>query len=266
MTTLLTTAKSGKLEPSIDAMLRLARDPRGRAGDGYPSIRTLKRWLKAPDLAPKIIQQDMHVPLWAPALMKLYGRPQKPSLASCLEDLPAALPLGIIAPSYHAANRFINKLGNVERQRGRMLSREIKNLLPFKRRDASMMTPDAIYTADGHTFDAEVAHPRHGKAFRPEITTVLSVPTRRCVGWSAGLAESTWAVMDALRNAVETGGIPLIWYVDNGSGFKNVSMEDEVVGFVKGKLGTDIEHSIAYNSQARGVEERSHKSIWVRGA
>ena len=265
MTTLLTTARSGKIEPSIDAMLRLARDPRGRSGDGYPSIRTLKRWLKAPDLAPKIIQQDMRVPVWAPALMKLYGQPQKPSLSSCMEQLAAQLPRGMTAPSYHAARRFIDKIGNVERQRGRMLPRELKNLLPFKRRDASGMTPDAIYTADGHTFDAEVSHPRHGKAFRPEITTVLSVPTRRCVGWSAGLAESTWAVMDALRHAVETGGIPLMWYIDNGSGFKNVAMEDEVIGFTS-RLGTSIEHSLPYNSQARGVEERSHKSIWVRGA
>ncbi len=265
MTTLLTTAQAGKLEPSLDSLLRLARDPRGRAGDGYPSIRTLKRWLKATDLAPKMARQDMSVPPWAPALMKLYGQPQKPSLAACIEQLPEQLQAGVIAPSYAAANRFINKLGNVERQRGRMLSREIKNLLPFKRRDASDMTPDAIYTADGHTFDAEVSHPRHGKAFRPEITTVLSVPSRRCMGWSAGLAESTWAVMDALRNAVENGGIPMIWYVDNGSGFKNAAMEDEVVGFTS-RLGTRIEHSLPYNSQARGVEERSHKSIWVRGA
>lgn len=266
MTTLLTTAATGKLDPALDSLLRLARDPRGRCGNGYPSIRSLKRWLKAPDLAPKITQQDMSVPAWAPALMKLYGQPQKPSLASCIEDLPQALPAGVAIPSYHAARRFIDKLGNVERQRGRLLSREIKNLLPFKRRDATDMTPDAIYTADGHKFDAEVSHPRHGKAFRPEITTVLSVPTRRCVGWSAGLAESTWAVMDALRNAVETGGIPAIWYVDNGCGYKNASMEDEVVGFVRGKLGTHIEHSLPYNSQARGVEERSHKSIWVRAA
>lgn len=266
MTTLLTTAAAGKLEPALDSLLRLARDPRGRAGNGYPSIRSLKRWLKAPDLAPKVSQKDMSVPPWAPALMKLYGQPQSPSLAACLEDLPQTLPTGVAAPNYHAARRFIDKLGNVERQRGRMLSREIKNLLPFVRRDASDMTPDAIYTADGHKFDAEVAHPRHGGAFRPEITTVLSVPTRRCVGWSAGLAESTWAVMDALRNAVETGGIPAIWYVDNGCGYKNASMEDEVVGFVSGKLGTHIEHSLPYNSQARGVEERSHKSFLVRAA
>lgn len=265
MTTLLTTAKAAKLEPALDALLRQARDPRGRSGDGYPSIRTLKRWLKAPDLAPKVAQKDMAVPAWAKPLMQLYGQPQKPSLAAVMEDLPRHLPASVAVPSYDAANRFLKKLGNVERQRGRMLSREIKNLLPFVRRDASNMTPDAIYTADGHTFDAEVAHPKHGKAFRPEVTTVLSVPSRRCVGWSAGLAESTWAVMDAMRNAVETSGIPAIWYVDNGSGFKNAIMTAEVTGFA-GRLGIDVANSLPYNSQARGVEERSHQSIWVRAA
>lgn len=156
-------------------------------------------------------------------------------------------------------------MGNVERERGRRLPRELKALRPFIRRDASGFAPDAIYTADGHTFDAEVAHPRHGKAFRPEITTVLSVPTRRCVGWSAGLAESTWAVMDALRHACERAGIPALWYVDNGSGYKNAAMTDVVTGFCS-RLHFTPTNSLPYNSQARGVEERSHKSIWVRGA
>lgn len=266
MTTLITTARAGRLDPALDAMLRAARDPRGRAGDGYPSVRTLKRWLSAPDLAPRTSQKDMTVPPWAPALMKLYARPQKPSLSACMEDLPGELPAGVEIPSYHAARRFLDKMGNIERNRGRMMSREIKTLMPFVRRDTSGMTPDAIYTADGHTFDSEVANPRHGRPFRPEVTTVVSIPTRRCIGWSAGLAESTWAVMDALRNAVENGGIPMIWYVDNGCGYKNESMEHEVVGFVTGKLGARIEHSLPYNSQARGVEERSHQSIWVRAA
>lgn len=265
MTTLLTTAKAGRLEPNLDTMLRQARDPRGRAGDGYPSIRTLKRWLAAPDLAPKFAQRDLTVPPWAPTLMKLYAQPSKPSLPACLEELPGALPAGVPMPSYDAAYRFLRKLGNVERARGRRLSRDLKNLLPFVRRDTSDMLPDAFYTGDGHTFDAEVAHPRHGRPFRPEITTILSGPTRRCVGWSAGLAESTCGVMDALRHAVETAGLFVLWYVDNGSGFKNVAMSDEVTGFV-GRLGGTPTHSLPYNSQARGLEERSHKSIWVRAA
>lgn len=51
LTTLLTSARAGRLDAATDRMLRLARDPRGRQGDGYPSVRTLKRWLGAPDLA-----------------------------------------------------------------------------------------------------------------------------------------------------------------------------------------------------------------------
>lgn len=265
MTTMLTMARVGKLEPGQDAQLRLARDPRGRAGDGYPSIRTLKRWLSADDLAPKIIQKSQKVPAWAPALMKLYGQPQKPSLAWCIEQLPKHLASSVDMPSYHQANRFLKKMGAVERQRGRILDREIKSILPFVRRDSSMMWPGDCYTADGHTYDAEVAHPRHGRPFRPELTSVLDIATRKCVGWSAGLAESTWAVLDAQRHAVETHGICALWYVDNGSGYTNAMQETEVIGFAD-RLGMTITHSLPYNSQARGVEERSHQSIWVRSA
>lgn len=265
MTTLLTMARLGKLEAGQEAQLRLARDARGRAGDGYPSIRTLKRWLSADDLAPKVIQKSQKVPAWAPALMKLYGQPQKPSLSWCVEQLPKHLERGVEVPSYHQANRFLNKLGMVERQRGRMLDREIKTILPFVRRDSSMMWPGDCYTADGHTYDAEVAHPRHGRPFRPELTSVLDIATRKCVGWSAGLAESTWAVLDAQRHAVETHGICALWYVDNGSGYANAMQETEVIGFAD-RLGMVITNSLPYNSQARGVEERSHQSIWVRAA
>lgn len=266
MSTLLTLAAAGQVDTEVGRALMLARDGRGRKGAGnLISIRTLKRWLSANSLVPKVPQPDMRAPAWAEPLMRLYAQPQKPSLLYCLEVLPQHLPSGVDAPSYSAARRLLDKLGNIEKNRGRMLPRELKSLKPFIRRDASSMTPDAIYTADGHKLDAEVAHPRHGRPFRPEITTVLSVPTRRCVGWSAGLSENTWAVMDALRHAVETCGLPAIWYVDNGCGFKNASMTAEVTGFVS-RLGISIEHSLPYNSQARGIEERSHQSIWVRGA
>lgn len=265
MTTLLTTARAGKLEPTLDKTLRMARDTRGRSGDGYPSIRTLKRWLTAPDLAPKVAQQNLSVPQWAPFLMKLYAQPQKPSLTWCMEELPKLLPQSVSAPSYSAARRFIGKIGNVERQRGRVLPREIKTLLPFVRRDTAHLWPGDMYTADGHTFDAEVSHPDHGHAFRPELTSVLDIATRKCVGWSAGLAESTWSVMDAQRHAFETNGICAGWYVDNGSGYINAVQSDEVTGFAN-QIGFEIHHSLPYNSQARGIEERSHKSIWVRGA
>jgi putative transposase len=94
---------------------------------------------------------------------------------------------------------------------------------------------------------------------------VLDVATRRAVGWSAGLAESTWTVADALRNAVEVGGIPALFYVDNGSGYCNHILNGPSIGILA-RLHTTITHSIAYNSQARGVIERSHQTIWTHGA
>lgn len=263
MTTLLINARAGKLEPTLDAMLRLARDPRGRQGDGFPSVRTLKRWLASQDLTPKRPSADMTIPAWAKDFLTYYQTPQKPSVEAAYRDYAKAATGEI--PTIHQVRRFLGKLGTVTRERGRMGTRELKNIQPFIRRDFSLLEPNDIWTADGHTFDAEVQHPLHGRPFRPEITAILDVATRRAVGWSVDLAESSLAVLDALRYAVERNGIPAIFYVDNGSGYSNAMMKDEATGLL-GRLGTTISHSLPYNSQARGVIERSHQTIWVQAA
>lgn len=265
--TVLDLAARGSLAPNLQRLVPIANAKAGT--DRALSRGTLYRWLNDfqrgwTNLAPKS-REVLKVPAWAPYLLKLYQQPQKPSLLSCVEQLPTVLPSEIALPSYDAANRFLKKMSKVDVQRGRMGSREIKSIRPFVRRDSSQMWPADAYTADGHTFDGEVAHPAHGKAFRPEITTALDIATRRAVGWSAGLAESTWAVLDALRNACETGGIPSAFYVDNGSGYRNAAMSDAATGFME-RLAITLTHSLPYNSQARGVIERSHQTIWVRGA
>lgn len=216
------------------------------------------------ELAPKG-REPKELPKWGIHLVKLYGQPQKPTLASCVEKLPSELPESVEAPSYSACRRFIEKMSNVDQHRGRMGSREIKAILPFVRRDTSDLWPTDIYTSDGHTFDAEVAHPSHGRAFRPEITTVLDISTRKAVGWSAGLAESTWTVADALRHACTTCGIPSMFYVDKGAGFTNDFLKNEVTGLAE-RLGFELTHSIPYNSQARGIIERVQQTIWVKAA
>ncbi|WP_052494017.1 Mu transposase C-terminal domain-containing protein [Nitrosospira sp. NpAV] len=265
--TVIELAEKGGLAPHLQRLVTVAN---AKAGAGRAISRgTLYRWLNDSQagwtkLAPKS-RESIDVPAWAPYLLKFFQQPQKPSLAYCIEQLAAALPATITPPSYDAANRFLKKMGKVEVQRGRMGGREIKNIRPFVRRDTSQMWPSDAYTADGHTFDGEVSHPAHGRAFRPEITTVLDIATRRAVGWSAGLAESTWAVLDALRHACEKGGIPAIFYVDNGSGYRNAAMSDAANGFME-RLGITLTHSLPYNSQARGIIERSHQTIWVRGA
>lgn len=264
MHTLLNNARTNLLDGVTTNMLRLSLDTRGRSGDGFPSIRTLKRWLSAQDLAPKQTHRDMVVPDWAKAFLAIYQQPQKPSVESAYRQFCDASSTAD-RPSIHQVRRFLDKLGTVTRERGRMGPRELKNIQPFVRRDFSMLEPNDIWTADGHTFDAEVQHPFHGRPFRPEITTFADIGTRRAVGWSVDLAESSMAVADALRNSVENNGIPALIYVDNGSGYKNAFMQDEATGLV-GRIGATMTHSLPYNSQARGVIERLHQTLWVDGA
>lgn len=271
MTTVLTQAKMPGFE-HIAKLFSLAADGRGGGGK-LPSVRTIKRWFAAREsnsLAPKARTEDMNVPSWLPVFLECYRLPMKPSVSEAyrlfvnrLERLHSTLGKEADVPSIHQVRRWLGKLGNVERERGRRGARDLKNILPHKRRDFLHLKPAAIYTADGHTFDAEVLNPLSGLPFRPEITTVLDVGTRRCMGWSVGLAESRFTVLEALSHA-SRAAIGALWYVDWGRGFENLMMTDEATGLM-GRLGMTMTHSRAYNSQAKGASERSH-NIFTRAA
>lgn len=274
-------SKDNRLDNTLIATVKRANAKSGGAdssneGRGNVSRRTLFDWIKAfetsesnPDasavalLAPKA--RTTEIPEWAGILLKLWANPAKPELAEVMRRIEAAYgDSAVSVPSYHQARYFLDMhVGNVERRRGRMGSREIKNIKPFVRRDDNVLLPTDGYTADGHTFDAEIMHPLTGKPFRVEITTVLDICTRMVVGYSVDLAESGLAVLDAIASAACDYGVPAILYVDNGPGYKNVMMTGEATGLMI-RLGTEMKHSTAYNSQARGMIERVHKTIWIR--
>lgn len=271
ITTLLTQAQLGQLEdsnPALDKALRLAKDSRGRGGHSpYPSPRSLKRYLSkqdAKELAPKFREPDLVPPDWANAFLACWQRPEKPSVVHAYRAFVAQWDREEAPPSIYAVRRFLKKMGNVAKQHGRMGARELKNILPFVRRDFSQLLPGDIYSADGHTFDAEVQHPLHGRPFRPEVTTWIDIATRRTVGVSVALAESGIAVLDALIDACGKA-VPAVIYVDNGSGYCNAMLKDAATG-VMARLGSTMTHSLPYNSQARGVIERVHQTLWVDGA
>lgn len=270
-------AQDGTLPEHLARLVPVANARSGQEGKRTLSRRTVYDWFATfkanrttgtvqavNALAPKDQHAVAQIPAWAADLLAEYQRPQKPSLAWAVEQIASRH--GINEQQlYHRARRFMQRMGNVESMTGRMGQRDIKNIKPFIRRDSSVLWPAEVYSADGHTFDAEVAHPAHGKPFRPEITTVRDTATRRLVGWSIDLAESGLAVLDALRHACETGGICSVFYVDNGSGYKNAMMSQSGTG-MEARLGFTMTHSIAYNSQARGIVEKGHRDIWVRAA
>ena len=257
--------------PHLAHMLRLANDKRG-GGAALPSKRTIHRWFQQREesgsLLPKVPQKDLSLPEWFKRFLVFYRTPQKPSVQAAFELFARAelaqQPLAKL-PSVHQARRWLDKLGNVAREDGRLGSRELKTVKPYKVRDFKNLQPADIYTADGHTFDAEVLHPDSGKPFRPEITTVADVATRKIVGWSVDLAESGYTVLSAVCHAVKTGGIPAVFYVDNGGGYKNALMSDQATGLM-GRLSITMRHSLPYSSQARGVIERLHQTVWVQAA
>jgi putative transposase len=257
-------AADGRLPPAVAAALAAA-NVRARKGKAAVTRRTIYYWLaqeKSGDaaLAPKGWHKP--APAWLRYLLEAYQQPQKPSLAHVVEvDLPPMLAKAGIAaaPTYATARRWLMTVGEIDRQRGRMLPRELKNMKAYRSRDAeSLEWPLVGVTADGHTFDAEVAHPRHGRPFRPEITVLVDIYTRKVVGLSVGLSESALTVMEAVRRCVLLHGVPTIFYCDNGSGYNN-----QWVDALMERVGTTKTNSIPYNSRARGLVERLHRTLWV---
>lgn len=260
--TLVNQARDGALSKYLADRAEIANDR--KTADRSLSERTLKRWLSSfrdygeTGLAPFRQAREMGVPDWLPVFLSCYQRPTKPSVTASYGEFCGRYTGAV--PSIHAVQRFLKKLTPEALNVGRMSPQELKALQPFKRRSTANLFPGDVYTADGHKFDAEVINPITGKPYRPEITTVLDVATRRVVGISVGESESAIGVLDALRDAVSKCMFS-IFYVDNGSGFAN-----ETVREVVDRLGGTMTHSLPYNSQARGLSERGHKTIWVRAA
>jgi putative transposase len=186
-------------------------------------------------------------------------------VADAIEELACGLPEGIMVPSLSQAYRFLSKMSAVDQERGRCTGNDLRSLLPMRRRSTEELMPLDVVTCDGHTFKAKIAHPFHGKPFQPEVCAVLDAATRKAIGWSYGLAESAETVADALRHAVQTSGIPIIFYTDPGSG--NMAHINAHPAFGRyARIGIEFKTGLPGRTQARGLIERFQKSCWIRAA
>ncbi|MDR6952646.1 putative transposase [Ancylobacter sp. 3268] len=249
---------AGRLDATLSAAVAVANDRSG--GEPRVKERILFQWRSARTaggiaaLAPIPTKTAQDLPKWFGEFLPYYARPQKPTIARALTSWSKDTP-GAELPSYQQVRRALDKLGVIDRMRGREGAQALKARQAYTARDASDLLPTSVYLADGKTFDAEIAHPIHGQPFRPELTTIVDAHTRRIVGFSAALDESAVAVTDALRVACVHSGIPAIFYTDRGPGYVNDAMDAPMTGLL-GRLGITPMRALPYNSQAKGIVER----------
>ncbi|MBF0339762.1 MAG: transposase [Magnetococcales bacterium] len=204
-------------------------------------------------------------PAWVEPFMKIYRTPNRLTVAAVLRQMhEAKMDPGLI-PSYSQARRYLERIGEAEAGKGRLSRLQLTAKLPFIRRSTSELSPMDIVNGDGHLSYFLALHPNTGKPTRLEFTEVFCVATRIHAGWSINYSENTHAVVDALRMAVEFGGVPKIVHWDNGSGAKNKNLQDEVSG-LKSRLGFEFYHQTPGNPQAGGIVERGHQQVLIPAA
>lgn len=261
-------ASARMLPPDVQAAIPFALAKTGK-GKELLSASTIHRWraaakLGAGALAPAAMDAG-ETPVWVNPFLKYYRTANRLTVPAVIAKMQREGVDPAWIPSYSQARRYLARIGEVEANRGRVSRLQLTAMKPFTRRDTSKLYPFDIVNGDGHLSYMLVEHPNTGKPTRLELTELFDVATRMHVGWSINYAESTKAVMDALRMAVEFGGVPKVVHWDNGSGAKNKNLQDEVSGLKK-RLGFEFYHQTAGNPQAGGIVERGHQQVFIPAA
>jgi len=206
---------------------------------------------------------------WLPMFMQFHNIPSAPKLAHSYRRFvqwaeAENMPVNDV-PNLSMVRRVWDKLPMIMQERGRKTGAAYKSLLPYVKRDWGALKPNDVWIGDGHSFKAKVAHPVHGRPFKPEVTVIIDGCTRFVVGFSVSLAESCVAVSDALRIGVKHFGLPIIYYSDNGGGQTGKTIDHEITG-ITSRLGIRHETGIAGNPQGRGIIERWWKDNLIEMA
>ena len=268
-------AQCNALPEHLQAMVAVANARGGSDGKRTLSRNTLYQWKKNARnglvaLAPKAVDPK-DLPAWAGLFMECYRKLSKPSVPDALEAMQDEAPAGFPIPSREQAYRFLKKVSVRDKHKGRMSPQQLRSIRGHIIRDDSDLQPTDIYVCDGHSFKARVAHPVDGSPFHPEVCAIIDVVTRTVVGWSAGLAESAKTVADSIHHSVTVnehkpiGGVPAIFYSDQGSGNMAKVISDDVTGLLA-RIGTMQKTGIPGNAQARGIVEQLNKSLWIKAA
>lgn len=193
---------------------------------------------------------------WGPAL-EFYNNPSKPDMAAVFRRLYEVEGL---ACTYDQVRNYLSSVpAMVGRNSPARLGKNLYRLTQkaYVRRSTQNALAGDVYVADGYRADVYLAHPITGDIWRPELTVAMDLRSRVIVGWRADEHEGTHAVQNMWAEAfARHNHVPPFLYVDNGSGYKNKLMSDDVVGFYKRAGVQEIIHAIPGNPHGKGWIER----------
>ena len=261
---LLERGKSGVLPAHFASALRGA----AKAGRDAPSRSALCEWCAQyreggiaallPDHKGRVVEATSW---WGPAL-EYYNQPSKPDMAAVHRRLFEVDGFNV---TYEQVRHYLTgvpeMLGkNSPARIGKNLYRLTQKA--YIRRSTENALPGDVYVADGYRADVYLAHPVTGDIWRPELTVAMDMRSRVIVGWRADEHEGTMAVQSMWAETfARWNHVPPILYVDNGSGYKNKLMSDELTGFYARAGVKEVVHALPGNPHGKGWIERFFRSM-----
>lgn len=284
-------------------MLIRARDGRGhkhaKGAKAMPSLSTLQAWMQrarlaqtsdaagdAPDnLAPRVPLPKVEVQPWMVLAVELYRRPQKPTVASVLQDMTAAWPefsrrwvqrdlakahrttpteLAVARlaeqlplPSYDRLARFFRQdMSKADLLAGRELGSALRSKKFYQHRSHAGLNPADEVHADGWCTHCLAPHPVTGEYVTWEIWHFTDVATRYTTRFAFGLSESGEVIQQGLKFFIMELGVPAILQTDSTGSVKNKDFEFDPVSSLSARLGLTVVHpQTVGNSQANGIAE-----------
>ena len=133
-------------------------------------------------------------------------------------------------------------------------------VMPYIRRDRTILKVGDCLFADGHTLNFECIHPETGKPFRPTLVVWFDWKSGMPVGWEFMPTENVISVASSLMMAIRNlGMIPKVVYLDNGKAFKAkyFTKTDPDLNMLSGlyaRLGIATQFATPYRGQVKPIE------------
>lgn len=267
MTSLLTAARTGSLASSKLAMLKAARDPRGRKGnDDLPSVRTLYRFLgikaEGGSLAPRATSGDDEIKPWMIVAFDLArNNPQGRTKKWIHEQLVARW-----TPEFGAENPvsydvlatfFREKVSMLDQLKGKWSGSQLRAHTFYQHRTNKGMLPWDEIHADGWNTHFTAPHPVTAEYVTYEVWHAHDVATRYVPPFGVGLTENFEVIAKCVENAVRAGGVMVFLQTDSTRIVKlSEKFKTNPATAIADRAGFTIVHpQTVGNSQANGIAE-----------